>query len=313
MAGSKRRALVTGGAGFIGSHLARALLERDLDVVVLDDLSSGRRELLPDEAEFIEGSVTAEDDLRRAFEPRPDYVFHLAALFANLKSVEHPNRDLRVNGEGTLNVLRLASDLEVAKVLNVSSSCIYSDVSVMQEETTEFELDTPYAATKLLSEHYAQMWARLWGLDVISVRPFNTYGPHEYPGPYRNVVPNFLQLAMKGSPLPITGTGDETRDFTYVSDTVAGMIGAVFSDTQPGEVFNIGGGQETQIVELAERINRLTGNGAGIDYLPRRSWDHAHRRQGDISKAKREFGYAPQVELEEGLARTYEWLSGLDA
>jgi UDP-glucose 4-epimerase len=303
------RALVTGGAGFIGSHLVRALLDRGLEVSVLDDLSSGRRELVPEGVTFVEGSVALEADVQRAFEARPDFVFHLAALFANQNSVDHPNQDLRVNGEGTLNVLRIASDLEVTKVLNVSSSCVYGGKEVMTEVDRDFGIDTPYAATKLLGEHYAQLWSGLWGLNVVSIRPFNAYGPHEFPGPYRNVVPNFFSLAMEGKPLPITGTGQETRDFTFVTDTVAGMTGALFGDTEPGDVFNVASGHETSIVDLATAINEIAGNDAGIEYLPRRSWDHAHRRLGQIAKAQDVFGFAPQVQLDEGLAATYSWLA----
>jgi nucleoside-diphosphate-sugar epimerase len=118
---------------------------------------------------------------------------------------------------------------------------------------------------------------------------------------------------MRGEPLTITGTGEETRDFTFVSDTVAGMLGALFADTRGGDVFNIAGGRETTIAELAKRINELTGNSAGIEYVPRRAWDHAHRRRGDISKASKAFGYEPRVDLEAGLALTHEWLAGVNA
>jgi UDP-glucose 4-epimerase len=307
------RALVTGGAGFIGSHLVQSLLDREFEVTVLDDLSSGRRELVPEGAPLVEGSVSSNADLEKAFDPAPDYVLHLAALFANQKSVEHPAEDLRVNGGGTLNVLKLSAERGVSKVLNVSSSCVYADVPVMREDQLSFELDTPYAATKLLGEHYAKLFADLWDLDVVTIRPFNTYGPHEHPGPYRNVVPNFIRRAMDREPLVITGTGDESRDFTFVSDTVDGMVGALLGDTEAGSVFNIASGTETRIGELAERINALTGNDAGIELSPRRAWDNILRRRGDISRAKAAFGFEPTVTLDHGLERTYDWLSRIDA
>lgn len=303
------RALVTGGAGFIGSNLVRALLDAQISVVVLDDLSSGREELVPADAELIQGSVTSLDDLERAFEPAPDVVLHLAALFANQNSVEHPDRDLQVNGEGTLNVLRISADRGVRKVLNVSSSCVYGDKEVMREDDIAFDLHTPYAVSKLLGEHYAALWARHWHLDVVTVRPFNAYGPHEHPGAYRNVIPNFFALANQGEPLPITGTGAETRDFTFVSDTVAGMVGALLGDTAPGDIFNIGTGVETRIDDLANRINRITGNDAGLEYRGHRDWDHSTRRRADVTKAREAFGYEPQTTLEEGLMATHEWLN----
>ena len=300
-------ALVTGGAGFIGSHLVAALLQRDFEVTVLDDLSSGRRDSVPAGVRFIEGSVLNPDDIAAAFEPAPDYVLHLAALFANQNSVEHPTQDLQTNGQGTLNILEASTTRRVAKVLNVSSSCVYGSKPVMREDDTDYLLDTPYAITKLLGEQYCELWARQFGLPTVSVRPFNAYGPNEYPGPYRNVIPNFIDLALQGHPLPITGTGTETRDFTFVQDTVAGILGVLLAQTTPGDVFNVGSGREISVLEIAQRINALSGNDAGVEMRPRRSWDHVARRRSDITKIAALCGFAPAVGVEDGLARTYEW------
>lgn len=305
------RALVTGGAGALGSNLVQALLERGLEVVVLDDLSSGHRHLVPDDAEWIEGSVASEADLERCLDPTPDYVLHLAALFANQNSVDHPVEDLTVNGLGTLNVLRKSAERGVEKVLYTSSSCVYGHKELMREDDPDLHPHSPYAITKLLGEQYCRFWADHYGLDVVMVRLFNCYGPHEYPGRYRNVVPNFLDLAMAGRPLPITGTGQETRDFTYVSDTIEGMLGALFTATRPGEVLNIGSGRETRIVDLAHAVNALTGNGAGVAFQPRRSWDPVARRRSDIARARAVTGYVPSVSLEEGLRATHAWLAGV--
>jgi UDP-glucose 4-epimerase len=304
------RVLVTGGAGAIGSNLVTALLARGDEVTVLDDLSSGRAELVPEGARLLRGSVAEGDALDEAFAARPERIFHLAALFANQNSVEHPDRDLLVNGLGTIRVLERAARLEGARVLNVSSSCVYGGaIEVMHEDLVGAELDTPYAVTKLLGEQYAGFWARHHRLHVVSVRLFNVYGPGEHPGRYRNVIPNFLATAMRGEPLVITGTGAETRDFTFVADTVRGMVAALDSDrAAPGDVFNLASGRETSILDLAQAVNEITGNAAPIEFVARRSWDQVSRRLGDITRAREVLGFEPMVGLEEGLARAHAWL-----
>lgn len=305
--------LITGGAGSIGSNLTRTLLEQGHAVTVLDDLSSGHQELLAGEAKFVKGSVTGEDDVREAFAREPEFVFHLAALFANQNSVEHPIADLEANGLGTLRLLQMCSERDVVKLLFVSSSCVYGPKEVMREDDPQRTLETPYAITKLLGEHYCKFWAGEHGLDVVTVRPFNSYGPHEYPGRYRNVIPNFFQIARRGEPLPITGTGEETRDFTFVQDIVDGMIAALKGSTDAGDVFNLGSGVETTIRDLAEKINKLTSNNAGIELRPRRSWDHVLRRRADVSKARKVLGFSAKVGIDEGLERTLRWLEQIDA
>jgi nucleoside-diphosphate-sugar epimerase len=183
----------------------------------------------------------------------------------------------------------------------------------MREDDTDLHPDTPYAITKLLGEHYAAFWADQHGLDVVTARLFNSYGPHEFPGRYRNVIPNFFQLALTGQPLTITGTGAETRDFTYVGDIVRGLMLLLFGDTPAGDVYNLGSGVETSIAALADQINAITGNTAGVVHTERRSWDHVSRRVADVSKARRRLGYEPAVGLAEGLEATYRWLSEVHA
>jgi nucleoside-diphosphate-sugar epimerase len=304
--------LVTGGAGAIGSNLVGLLLSQGHAVTVLDDLSSGHRALVPAGASLVEGSIESDAALSAAFAHRPEWVFHLAALFANQNSVDHPDRDLAVNGAGTLKVLEAARRAGVRKVLYTSSSCVYGNSEVMRETDQAFDLDTPYAITKLLGEHYCQYWSRHHGLDTVAVRLFNTYGPHEYPGRYRNVIPNFMQLAMRGEPLPITGSGEETRDFNFVGDVVKGLLAAMTASTIPGDVFNLASGRGTAIGDLAARINALTGNKAGIILKPRRGWDRVLNRRGDATKAHAAFGFASLTALDDGLAQTYEWLKAVN-
>lgn len=302
------RILVTGGAGAIGSNLAAELIARGHTVTILDDLSSGHRALVPAKARLIAGSVADDAALAEAFATQPERVFHLAALFANQNSVEHPDRDLNVNGLGVVKVLGHAQRAGVAKVLYTSSSCVYGNKAVMRETDLDFMPDTPYAITKLLGEKYCRYWSDYHKLDTVIVRLFNTYGPGEHPGRYRNVIPNFLKLAMSGAALPITGTGEETRDFNFVSDTVAGLILSMETPTRPGDVFNLASGRETTIRALAEAVNEITGNRAGLAFQPRRGWDHVLTRRGDTAKAESGLGYRPKVGLHEGLERTFDWL-----
>ena len=203
------RVLITGGAGAIGSNLASELCARGNEVVVLDDLSSGYRELVPSAARLIEGSVTDDGAIAAAFAAAPDYVIHAAALFANQNSVDHPRDDLLVNGLGLIKVLESCKAARVRKVLFCSSSCVYGGKSVMREDDLELHPDTPYAITKWLGERYIRYWADYQELNAVSVRLFNIYGPGERPGRYRNVIPNFIDLALRGEPLTITGTGEE--------------------------------------------------------------------------------------------------------
>lgn len=308
-----KRVLVTGGAGAIGSNLAAELLARGHAVTIIDDLSSGHRALVPAGAQLVVGSIVDDVALERAFAGGPEQVFHLAALFANQNSVEHPGRDLTVNGLGLVKVLEHAQRAGVAKVLYTSSSCVYGNKALMQETDLDFKPDTPYAITKLLGEKYCRFWSEHHRLDTVIVRLFNTYGPGEHPGRYRNVIPNFMKLAMAGQPLPITGTGEETRDFNFVSDTVAGMMLAMELATVPGDAFNLASGRETTIKTLAEHINDITGNRAGMAFQPRRGWDHVLTRRGDTSKAETVLKYKPRISLRQGLELTHAWLKTASA
>lgn len=302
--------LVTGGAGAIGANLVRDLLARNCQVTVVDDLSSGRDSLLPQHPDLslIRGDISCDEVVKEVFETRQyNVVFHLAALFANQNSVDHPQRDLEVNGMGTLKVLEASQKADVKRFVYSSSSCIYEDSRQSFTETFKTKFDTPYSITKLLGEQYTLFFFKSHRFPVTIVRYFNNYGPGEYPGKYRNVIPNFFDRACKQLPLIITGTGKETRDFTFVSDTVRGTILAAEIEAGIGEVFNLGTGRETTIESLARYINRITGNPAGIEYRKRRGWDMVSSRCSNINKARSVLGYKPAVQIEEGLVKTHEW------
>lgn len=310
----ERTVLVTGGAGAIGSNLVRRLAAAGCRrVIVLDNLSSGVEWNVPDSHNvlFVRGDVTDDATLKRVFQERPQLVFHLAAFFANQNSVDYPERDLHVNGLGTLKVLEYAVlSGAVERLVYASSGCsIYGSETPLplREEFMSMHLSTPYQITKMLGELYCNFFHHHYGLKVVKTRFFNSYGPGEVPGQYRNVIPNFIYWALKGQPLPITGTGEETRDFTFVEDLVDGILLAATSERAVGREYNLSGDHEVRIIDLAHLINELTGNKAGIVYLPRRKWDTKTRVKASIERARRELGYEPKTPLDEGLKRTVEW------
>lgn len=302
------RVLVTGGAGFVGSNLVKKLLNNGHEVIVLDDLSSGHRSLVSCGAKLVVGSIADDEKLSECFDCNPDYVFHLAALFANQNSVENPLKDLEVNGKGTIKVLEYATQMNVKKLVYTSSSCVYGNGESMSEADKQFAPDTPYAITKLLGERYCSFWSENHGLNVNIVRLFNTYGPGEYPGRFRNVIPNFIKLASAGKPLPITGSGEETRDFTFVEDTVDALCKTIFSECKNGEIFNVATGKQTTINKIASLINGYMKNNAGVEYVQQRAWDHVKHRCAVVSKAEENLGFVSQVGIEEGIAATCEWI-----
>ncbi len=304
-----RTVLVTGGAGAIGSNLTRRLAELGAQVIILDDLSSGVRWNVPSLPGilFVEGDILDEVKLKRVFFERPRIVFHLAAFFANQNSVDHPERDLMVNGLGTLRLLEYAVFTGVERFIYASSGCsIYGSEAPLplREEFMSMHLSTPYQITKMLGELYCNFFHNHYGLKVVKPRFFNSYGPGEVPGQYRNVIPNFIYWAMKGLPLPITGTGEETRDFTYVGDIVDGLLRAGAMESAIGQEFNLASGKETRIIDLAHMINEATGNKAGIRFAQRRKWDTKSRLLASIDKARQLIGYEPHTPFEVGLQHT---------
>ncbi|MFQ5914696.1 MAG: NAD-dependent epimerase/dehydratase family protein [Nitrospinota bacterium] len=307
-----RCVLVTGGAGAIGSHLCAALLRHGAGkVVILDDLSSAERWNIPEDPRllFVHGSVLCEEDLRRIFSERPLIVYHLAALFANQNSVDHPERDLMVNGLGTLKVLQYAHLGAVERVVYASSGCsVYGKSPLpLREDFLSMDLNTPYQITKMLGELYCNFYGNFYGLQVVRTRFFNSYGPGEIPGRYRNVIPNFIYWALRGEPLPITGTGEETRDWTFVADIVDGLLCAGSMKEAVGEAYNLASGKETRVIDVARWINEATENTAGVRYVERRKWDTKDRLLASVDKAKSALGYEPRTDFRQGLRQTVEW------
>lgn len=302
--------VVTGGAGAIGSRLVRRLLElAPGSVAAVDDLSSGHRWLLPDDdaVRFHRLDVCDLDSARLEVE-RP-WVFHLAAFFANQNSVDHPIEDLRRNGQGTLSTLLWAAARGGRRLVYASAGCSIAghgvDAPIREEMPVSLDLDTPYQITKALGEFYCNYFADR--LSTVRCRFFNSYGPGEVPGRYRNVIPNFVWAALRDRPLTITGSGDETRDFIFVDDLVDGLLRAAVTPAAHRGAFNLGTGVQTRIGDLAELIRDVCGSRSTIRFAPRRPWDNSAHRQADISRARTRLGFEPRVALREGLERTVEW------
>ncbi|RLI19278.1 nucleotide sugar epimerase [Candidatus Bathyarchaeota archaeon] len=308
-----KRILITGGAGCIGGNLIKALLRAEPEkIIVIDDLSAGFEWNLPkdDKVVFIRGSILNEEKMKRAFSFKPHYVFHLAAHFANQNSVDHPETDLLVNGLGTLKTLQYAHLVGVERFVFASSGCsVYGSQAPLplREDYVSLHLDTPYQINKLVGELYCNYFYDYYKLPVTIARYFNVYGPGEVPGKYRNVIPNFMWWAMNKQPLPITGTGEETRDFTFVEDIVDGTLRMGVIKEALGEAINLASETETRVIDLANWINEITGNDAGVIFKPRRDWDKVVRRRASIEKARKLLGYEPKTDMKKGLKRVYDW------
>jgi len=306
------RGLVTGGAGFIGNNLVRRLLQCEVSqIVIMDNQSSGMAVFLPNDARiiFVGMDIDKMDKLNFIINQHTfDYVFHLAAHFANQNSVDHPFSDIQTNIVGTvvlLEILKFHKSLK--KFIYASSSCVYGTTENMTEETYIYPSETPYSINKYTAELYTQYYAHLFHIPTLSIRIFNTYGPYEMAGKYRNVIPNFIEKAINGEELIITGTGKETRDFTYVEDLIDLMLLAACSAYHDGEIFNGGTGAKTEILKMAEIIKHETNSISAITFKPARNWDKVKDRMSNTSKSANALGYSPKVSIEEGLNKTIKW------
>lgn len=289
-----KKCVVTGGAGFIGSHLAEQLLEQGAEVVVLDDLRAGKRERVPQKARFIEADINDKKS-SEAFKGA-EIIFHLAAIPGVPVSIEDPLGTHTVNVDGMANVFEAARASGARRVVFASSAAVYGDQEVSTfTEDMELKPMSPYALHKVIGEYTGKTWAAVYGLEAVSLRFFNVYGPHMDPaGPYAAVVGKFLEWRAKGAPLMITGDGEQTRDFVYVTDIAhACMLAATSSNVGKGEAINIGTGAGVSVNEVASIIGGETEH-----VPPRLEIKHA---VANITKAKELLDYQPQIDFQSGL------------
>jgi len=297
--------LVTGGAGFIGSHLVEALVERGERVRVLDDFSTGRRDNLravSGEIEVVEGDVAAPDVASRAV-AGCDYVFHLAAISTVQGSLEDPQGTHRVNAGGTWNVLNAAREAGVQRVVFTSSAAVYGDHTALPlgEQLAPRPL-SPYAADKVAGEMYCRAFQASYGLSTVVLRFFNVYGPRQDPSsPYSGVISIFAARMARGERPTIFGDGKQTRDFVYVADVVRSLLLACEHEGASGGVFNVAGCLQTSVLRLAEELNRALGTELAPGFGPPREGE-VRLSQGDTSRVRQLLGWEPQVSLREGLS-----------
>lgn len=310
--------LIVGGAGAIGSNLVIALsllVGEEGKIIVLDNLFSIKIpeawNVMPlENVMFIKGDVRNEVDLKRAFKEEPQIIFNLAAFFANQNSIDYPEIAADVDIIGTIKLLEYARLAKVDRFIYASSGgSIYGSYPKLpiKEDFISMNLTTPYQINKMTGEMYCNFYMHHYGLNIVNCRFFSSYGPGEVPGQYRNVIPNFLYWAIKGESIPITGTGEETRDFTFVLDLVQGLIKVGYYPSAVGESFNLAAGHEIRICDLAEIVNKTTKNKAPVIFRPRRIWDTKPHVLASIKKAQQLIFYKPVVNFEEGFSVTLQW------
>jgi UDP-glucose 4-epimerase len=299
------RAIVTGGAGFIGSHVVEALLARGDDVTVLDDLSSGRRENVPEGARLVVADIR--EGLETAFgEARPEVCFHLAAQVDVRVSVERPAHDAGVNVLGTIAVLEAARRHGTQVVFSSTGGAIYGECDGPAAEDAQRRPLAPYGVSKLAGEEYLAAYNRLYESGHVSLRYGNVYGPRQDPHGEAGVVAIFLGRLAAGEAPRIFGDGRQTRDYIYAGDVAAATLAAAGRD---GGVFNVGTGIETSVLELYDGCRRVAGSSLEAEQAPARLGE-LQRSVLDVALAERELGWRAEVPLEEGLRRTWEWFAG---
>ena len=308
------KALITGGAGFIGSHLAQSLCAQGAEVVVLDNLLLGKIENLAwktpgDRLEFVEGDI-ADDSLVRRLLADCDWVFHQGALPSVPRSVQDPLTSHLHNVDGTLKLLLAARDCGVKRVLFASSSSIYGDVDVpAKHEGLPPNPMSPYALQKFAAEKYGQLFHKLYGLPFVALRYFNIFGPRQaFDSPYSGVTAKFCTALLKGQRPVVHGDGLQSRDFTYVANAVSANLRAAEAPVErvAGRVFNVACGQSVTLLQILVDLNELTGQSLEPEFQPGRAGD-VRSSLADISAAREAFGYEPLVTWKEGLARTLEF------
>jgi nucleoside-diphosphate-sugar epimerase len=301
--------LVTGGAGFIGSHLAEALVQRGHRVRVVDNLITGKRlnlDHLP-AVEFVEGDL-ADPEVAAAVVEGVDYVLHQAAIPSVPRSVKDPITSNRANVDASLNVLVAARDAGVKRLVYAGSSSAYGDTPTLpKREDMATNPLSPYALQKLVAEQYCQLFTQLYGLETVTIRYFNVFGPRQDPGsPYSGVISLFATALIEGRQPIIYGDGEQTRDFTYIANVVDGVLRAVEAPGAAGEVINVATGGRVSLNHLLATMNGIVGGRAEAIYREPRAGD-VRDSQADITKATTLLGYVPLVGLEEGLRATLEW------
>ena len=302
--------LVTGGAGFIGSHIVQRLLSQNNRVRIADDFSSGRRENVPAGVDLIDGDLADPAVAARAASGM-EYVIHQAAIPSVPRSVKEPARTHRANVDGTLNVLIAARDAGVKRVVFAGSSSVYGESATLpKREDMRTSPLSPYALHKQIGEQYCQMFTKLYGLETVTTRYFNVFGPRQQPGsPYSGVISLFIEALAAGKAPHVHGDGRQTRDFTFVGDVVTGVLAACHAPNAAGEIINLAVGGRISLLELIRTLQIILKTDVEPVFGPPREGD-IRDSQADITKARQLLGFSPVVPFDEGLRQTVEWFQG---
>jgi UDP-glucose 4-epimerase len=304
------KVLVTGGAGFVGSNIVSILLDKGAIVTVLDNLYTGRIELMPEHKNltFIEGDVEDKDLIFKLLSEF-DYVIHAAAKNI-IASTKNPFDDFKTNIEGTLNILMGAHKFGVKKIVYTGSASVYGNPSILpiSENSGVYTL-SPYATSKLAGENYCISFYESYNLPSAIVRYSNVYGTNQDPkNPYCGVVSKFFESAIKNEPIRIHGDGEQTRDFTFVKDTALATIEALINPKSTGGIFNTGSGGEISINDLARKVIEISGSTSEIEYVDKRDIDNIRRRSVNIELIRRTLRWSPSYTIDKGLKETYQWI-----
>lgn len=299
--------LVTGGAGFIGSHLAAALVAQGCAVRVVDNLSTGSLDKVPAGAEFVQGDLT-DPGVAASVVDGCEVVLHQAAIPSVPLSIADPRPSHEANVNATFNILMAARDAAVRRVVYAASSSAYDDSAVLPKtETMPARPQSPYALQKYVGEEYCRLFTRLYGLETVSIRYFNVFGPRQDPSsPYSGVLSLFIRAALSGESPSIYGDGEQTRDFTHISNVVDGVLRAIDAPAAAGEVINVATGERVSLNQAWATLGSILGPLEAPVYGPSRVGD-VRDSQADISKAERLLGYRPRITFYEGLRQTVQW------
>jgi nucleoside-diphosphate-sugar epimerase len=302
--------LVTGGAGFIGSHIVEALARNGEFVRVLDNFISGKEENLKEvltKIDLMRADIRDKDSCLRATKDM-DYVLHQAALRSVPKSLRNPFEYNEVNIQGTLNMLEASLENKVKCFVFASSSSIYGQAKRFPEKEEDIpKLISPYALTKLAGEYYCKIFSQIYGLNTVSLRYFNVFGPRQaLDDEYAVVIPKFITCLLNNQPPPIFGTGRQSRDFTYIDNVVEANLLAVKKDNLEGKVFNIAGGKDYTVLELVKILNKIMDRNIKPTFLPSRQGD-VFKTKADLNRAKKKLGFIPRIGFQDGLKRTIEY------
>lgn len=301
-----QRILVTGGAGFIGSHLVDALVARGEDVLVLDDLSSGKREYVNPKAKFAEVDIrtTAAQDAVRQFQPR--VIYHLAAQKSVPESLKHPANDADINLVGLCRLLEVIPELKLKKFIFASTGgAMYGDnTKLPAAETQPAQPSSPYGIAKYASEKYLEVWSKLHYFKAVVLRPANVFGPRQDPWGEAGVIAILTKRAVEKEPMRVFGTGKHTRDYVYVADIVQAFLKAL--DTDVSGTYNIGTGQETSVLDIIASLSKVIGRALPVDHQPEVVGE-MERSSLNAGKARATLHWQPAVLFEDGIRKTYEW------